>query len=85
MCLKSDAILLADVFETFRKIFLKTYHLDPSKFFSAPGLAWQAALQKIWKRNEKGIREGIYDAIHRYAKANNKYLKIELKIKNHHI
>ena len=25
---------------------LKIYQLDPAKFFSAPGLAWQAALKK---------------------------------------
>ena len=26
---------------------LKIYKLDPENFFSAPGLAWQAALKKI--------------------------------------
>ena len=44
--LKSDTLLLADVFENFRKMFLKIYHLDPVKFISALGLAWQAALKK---------------------------------------
>ena len=42
--LKSDTLLLGDVFENFRKTFLKIYHLD---FLSAPGLAWQAALKNI--------------------------------------
>ena len=30
--LKSDTLLLADVFENFRKVHLKIYHLDPAKF-----------------------------------------------------
>ena len=46
MYFKSNELLQADVFENFRKMCLKIYHLDPAKFFSAPGLAWQAALKK---------------------------------------
>ena len=82
--LKSDTVILADVFKNFRKMCLKTYELDPVKFISAPGLAWQAALKKA-KVNlellididmlliiEKGIREGICAAIQWYAKANKK-------------
>ena len=34
--LKSDTLLLANVFENFRKTCLKIYHLDPVKFLSAP-------------------------------------------------
>ena len=34
---KSDALLLADVFENFRNMCLKIYELDPAKFLSAPG------------------------------------------------
>ena len=43
--LKSDALLLADVFENLRKMCLKISELDPVKFILAPGLAWQAALK----------------------------------------
>ena len=42
---QSDTLLLADVFENFRNMCLKIYELDPAKFLSAPGLAWQAALK----------------------------------------
>ena len=66
---------------------LKLYHLDPVKLFSASGLAWQAASKKTEVKLvlltdidmllmiEKGIRGRICHVIHRYAKANNKYMK----------
>ena len=44
--LKNNALLLANVFESFRKMCLKIYHLDFAKCLSAPVLAWQAALKK---------------------------------------
>ena len=34
---------------------------------------------------ERPARGGICLAIHRYAKTNNKYMQIMIKIKNHHI
>ena len=44
--LKTDTLLLADVFEDFRKMYLGIYDLDPAKRFSTPGLSWKAALKK---------------------------------------
>ena len=46
MYLKSDTLLLADVFEIARKMCIETYKLYPVKFLSAPRSAWQAALKK---------------------------------------
>ena len=43
---QSDTLLLADVFETFRKVCMKMYKLDPAYFLSAPRLAWNACLKK---------------------------------------
>ena len=43
---KSDILLLVHVFENVRKMCVKIYHLDPIKFLSTPGLAWQAVLKK---------------------------------------
>ena len=43
LCLKSDTLLLADVFENFKNMCIKIYKLYPAKFLPVPGLAWQAA------------------------------------------
>ena len=42
---QSDTILLADVFESFRNLYLNTYKSDPAYSLSLPGLAWQACLK----------------------------------------
>ena len=42
---QSNAFLLTGVFENL-KYCLEIYELEPAKFFSAPGLGWQAALKK---------------------------------------
>ena len=84
---QSDTLLLADVFENFRSKCIEIHELDLTHFLSAPGLAWQACLKitevrlELLTENdmlllaEKGIRGGICHAIHRYAKANDKYMK----------
>ena len=84
---QSDTLFIADVFEKFRVMCLKEYELDPAHFLSLPGLAWQACLKKtnielelltdydMRLMVEEGIRGGICHSIHRYAKANNKYMK----------
>ena len=43
---QSDTLLLTCVIENL-KYCLAIYELEPAKFFSAPGLGWQAALKKI--------------------------------------
>ena len=42
---QSDTLFLADVFENFRSICREIYELDPAKFLSGSGLAWQVALK----------------------------------------
>ena len=84
---QTDTVLLADVFEKFRDKCIEIYGLDPSYFYSAPGLAWQACLKKtdvklelltdyqMLLMIEEGIRGGMCQSVHRYANANNKYMK----------
>ena len=67
-------------------MYIKVYEFDPAHFLSLSGLAWQACLKKpnvklelltdydMLLMVEEGIREGICHSIHRYAKANNKYM-----------
>ena len=85
--LKSDILLLTDVFENFRKACQQYYELDPAHYFTTPGLSWDAML-KMTKTKlelmsdvdmflfiEKGMRGGISYITNRYGKANNKYMK----------
>ena len=37
--LRTNVVLLANVFESFRRVCLENYGLDPSHFYTAPGLA----------------------------------------------
>ena len=90
---RSDTLLLADIFENFRQSCLKNYELDPAHFVSLPGLAWQACLRKtnvelevltdydMLLMIEEGIRGGICHAVNRYAHANNHYMKDSDKTK----
>ncbi|CAH1643155.1 unnamed protein product [Spodoptera littoralis] len=84
--LKCDVLLLCDIFENFRNICLQHYNLDPAYYISSPGLSWDAMLLytgiqlelihdlEMYNMIEKGIRGGLAQCSHRYAKANNIYL-----------
>ena len=86
MYVQCNTLLLADAFENFKNKCIEMYGLDPAHFLSVPGLVWQACLKEtgvklellidadILLMAEKGIRDGMCQAIHRYAKANNKYM-----------
>ena len=43
--LKTDVLLLADVFEGFRNLCEIHYELDPAHYYTTPGLAWDAMLK----------------------------------------
>ena len=85
--LKTDTLLLADVFENVRKMCFTIYQQDPANCLSARGLAGQAALKKTQVELEilpdidtllmveKRNTWRICDCINRYAKANSKHLK----------
>ena len=63
--------MLADVFESFRKLSLKHYKLDPVNFLTLPSLSWSDMLNytevelellhgyNMYKLFEDGIRGGI--------------------------
>ena len=85
--LKTDVLLLADVFENFRKVCKRYYNLDPAWYFTTPGLAWDAMLKmtgvelellsdpNMYLFFESAKRGGIAVVSERYACANNKYMK----------
>ena len=79
--LKTDVLLLCDVFEKFISVCLKDYGLDPCHYFSSPGLSWDAMLKitgiELEKINnidvhlflEKGMRGGISYISKRYSRS----------------
>lgn len=83
--LKTDILLLAEVFENFRGICLAVYELDPCRYLTAPGLSWDAMLKETGVNLElltdyemlqfvqSGIRGGISQVSKRYAKSNNQF------------
>ena len=84
--LRTDVVLLANVYEAFRDTCLRHYSLDQAHFYTSPGLAWKACLKRTGIKLElltdpdmllmfeRGIRGGITQVVRKYASANNKYM-----------
>ena len=85
--LKTDVLLLVDMFEKFIKTCLDYYGLDPCHYFSSPGLSWDAMLKMTGIELElisdidmhlfieKGMGGGISYIAKRHSKANNRYME----------
>lgn len=81
--LKSDVLLLADVFENFRTMAMETYKLDPAHYYTAPGFSWDSMMRltgvelemlsdpNMYLMVENGVRGGVSMITKKYAKANN--------------
>ena len=83
--LKTDVLILADVFERFRELCLDPAYLglDPAHYVSAPQLSWDGMLKhtrivldlvhdhEMYRLMDNGLRGGICMISQRYARANN--------------
>ena len=85
--LKTDALLLADVFEKFINTCLEYYGEGPCHYLSSPVFSWDAMLKMAGIELElipdtemhlfitKGIGRGISYIVKIFSKANSKYMK----------
>ncbi|XP_041361970.1 uncharacterized protein LOC121377941 [Gigantopelta aegis] len=85
--MKTDVLLLADVFENFRNMCLDYYDLDSAHYFTLPGVGWDAMLKMggvelelltdldMHLMIEHGLRGGISMISKKFSKANNPYLE----------
>ena len=80
--MNTNTMLLADVFESFRRTSLEKYKLDPAHFVTAPSLSWSACLKMTKVQLElitdpnmsmfidMALYGGISSILSPYAKAN---------------
>ena len=84
--LKTDVLLLADIFENFRNISMKYFKLDPSNYITLPSLSEDALYKTHGKEvelitdlgmlimTERAIRGGLSKITKRHGIANNPYM-----------
>ena len=84
--LKTDVLLLTDVFENFRDMCLSYYGLDPVYYYTLPNFAFDAMLkltgmeidlvydQEMYEMIEAGLRGGVTQTTCKKVEANNKYM-----------
>ena len=85
--LECDVLLLADVFENFRKTCIEYYDLDSTDYLTAPSLAWGAMLLNTKAKLELSHNTDMLNMIEkmkrgglcfvgskRYVKANNQHM-----------
>ena len=84
--LKTDVLLVADVFENFRDMALEHFKVDPCHYVTAPGMFFDALLKtsdvelelmsdsEMYDFVERAKRGGVSSVMKRHAVANNKHM-----------